>query len=217
MRVPTISELLREAIANEKADIHTALPGKVVAYYHEDQTADVQPAVRAQQHEGKGDPETLPILPRVPVGFPRGGGYFVAFPLAPGDQVILVFSEAATGQYQASGEVSDPLDLRRHSVGYAWAIPAGAPDPSKLADAPSTADGKLVVGKDGNDAQIVVSAGTVQIGKGATDFAALASVVNANFTAVLAWLAAHTHPGGAVSTTPPPVTSNVAASLTKVK
>ena len=99
----------------------------------------------------------------------------LVFPLAAGDPCWLVFSEASTGAWQTSGDVSDPQDLRRFGLGYPVAIPGGAPDPLALTDAGT---GKLVLGVDGNAAQVRIAPGVIQLGASAVESVALATKID---------------------------------------
>jgi hypothetical protein len=148
---PTIPELVREAIENRLLDLHTALPGRIESYDAAKQTAEVKPLVKraAPKSDGGVVLEDLPVCPNVPVCWPGGGGYAIHLPLAAGDTVWLIFSEGATGQVRETGEVSPPGDLRRHSLGYAFAIPARFVSSEVIDDAPSS-EAVMVVGAGGS-------------------------------------------------------------------
>lgn len=217
----TLPDVIKAAIESHVAGLHVALPGIVEKYDAEKQVADVVIAVRAPMRTLAGDVSYLdfPTLPEVPIAWPSGGGYFAAFPLAKGDPVMLVFSEVATGEYLSNGSKSDPLDTRRHSLGYPVAIPGAArPEPKAIKDAPTTG---VVIGKDDAETQIHVGATEIKLGKTATDFVALASLVKAELQALQTWAASHTHPapGGATSapTSPPSAIGEVKASVVKAK
>jgi hypothetical protein len=136
------------------------MPGIVQSYDPITKTADVLPAIKRPVYDPEtGDAdghETLPVIAGVPVSFPRGGGWHLSFPLEKGDHVTLIFSEVATGQWRASGELSEPVDVRRHSLGYPVAIPGAHADPDVLADdANPLFTGMLVLGKDGDPTQSI--------------------------------------------------------------
>lgn len=180
MREKTIVDVLHAHTRATMQGVHVAIPGRVSAYDVNTQTADIEAAIKMPHHIGEDGLEVgyeaLPTFPAVPVAFLRGGGFFVALPMAAGDPVMLLFSEAAFGEYLTTGEISKPLDARKHSYGYPIAIPGGAaPEPKKLADAPI--DG-VVVGKDGSDLQIKVTELMITLGKGAADFVALGPAVD---------------------------------------
>lgn len=171
-RSVTLAEVLRANNAALRAGLHTSMPGVIKSYDPATKTADVLPVVRMPTY----DPDTgeeeeavdLPVIPNVPVSFPRGGGWHLSFPLEAGDHVTLVFSETATGHWRSTGEVSEPGDVRRHSLGYPTAFLGAAPDAEVLADDavgnPITS-GKMVLGKDGDPTQSIrIGASGVECG-----------------------------------------------------
>ena len=194
----TLAEVFRANNAALKAGIHTSLPGVIKSYDPETKLADVLPVIKAP----KFDPETgetmeseeLPVIPNVPVQFPRGGGWHMSFPLEEGDHVTLVFSESATGAWRTSGEVSEPGDVRRHALGYPSAFLGAHPDDDVLADDAATSTltaGKMVIGRDGNPkAQIRIEhvdappGGFVECGGDTPEFLAKATGTVAALTAL---------------------------------
>jgi hypothetical protein len=65
----------------------------------------------------------LPVLQDVPVLVPSGGGYSLTFPIMPGDEVLLVFSDTSLDVWlEAGGVNNDPINQRRHSLSDAVAI-----------------------------------------------------------------------------------------------
>ena len=147
-REPTLAEALAEIFDSWMVDMHTALPGRVESYDPAAQTADVLPMVRRarEREDGSVATEDLPVLPSVPVAFPRGGGYFLSLPIQKGDFVMLVFQEASIDQFRKKGELTHPGDLRRHSLSAPVAYPGLYPTNGKLADAHAS---NVVLGKDG--------------------------------------------------------------------
>lgn len=219
-----VLEAFREAM---QRNMHTAMPAVVVSYDASAKTANVKPAcwqpVKVTgEHPSDEQGFTyveLPTIPDVPVAFPSGGGFYVVFPLQPGDAVFLVFSETPMGEYLLNGVTgAKPLDTRRHSLGYPIAIPGAArPDSKAIAD--SSTD--LIVGKDGTNSQIKVSATDIQVGKGATDFVALASKVLTELNSIRTQFNAHVHVETGASTNAPTVLmtapASVAATIAKAK
>lgn len=166
----TLAQVIRAAQNALKAGLHTSLPGVVKSYDAQKKTADIQPVIKVPVYDPEtgepGEAETLPVIPNVPVSMPRGGGFHLSFPLEAGDHVTLVFSESATGQWRTSGEVSEPGDVRRHSLGYPTAFPGAHPDADVLTDdANPLFSGKLVIGKDGDPTSSVrIGGGSVECG-----------------------------------------------------
>ncbi len=122
---PTIAELFREALESRLFDLHTALPGRVRSYDKAKQVAEIEPVVKRAlpRVDDSVVLETIPPIPNVPVAWPRGGGFYLAFPLEAGDEGMLVFSEAAMGAFRETRQVSEPGDRRRHSLSYGCFIP----------------------------------------------------------------------------------------------
>lgn len=176
-REPSLAELLRTAIESRLADVHTSIPGRVKTYNPSTQKADVEIVLKRAETGASGATvhETFPIIPNVPIAWPRGGGYSMQFPLSVGDHVWLSFSESCMAQWRVSGDLSIPGDLRRHDLSYPIAFPCIAPDSKTL---PSAASGALVTTPAGG-ALSVSEAG------GAPEPVAIGSKVDANFNAIL--------------------------------
>jgi hypothetical protein len=179
------AELIGQAMEDRLLDVHTALPAIVKSYDAETQTVSAEPAVQRAGHASDGGTVhvTLPVCQFVPVCWPNGGGYYLHFPITAGDSVMLIFSEAAWAQYRESGALSPPGDLRRHSLGYACAIPMNPVTSRKFTDAPPN-EGVLIVGPGGS--LRVSTAG------GAAEFVALATLVQARLdglqSAISGWV-----------------------------
>lgn len=99
-----------EAIQQEIfSSMHCALPGTVVSFDPETQTAEIQPAV-------KKDSLDCPILADVPVFMP------VAFEIRPGDACLVIFADIDIDFWFATGEVSEPRSGRKHSLSDGFAF-----------------------------------------------------------------------------------------------
>ena len=143
-RIPLRSaEALRRILQSFSLDLHTAIPGIVRSYDPTTQTADIEPAIRrvlpaANEDDDADETEALPILPSVPIVWPRAGGFFLHFPISPGDSVLVVFSEVDTNAWRASGDLSDPGVPTRHGLSGAVAIPGLYPRGNPCGDADGT-------------------------------------------------------------------------------
>ncbi len=155
----TTEELLELVLDNRQRGLHTSMPGRVESYDAATQTCDVLPQLKRQTPDGEGGytVEDLPVLPHVPVCFPRGGGFALTFPLQKGDFVLVVFSERAIGNWRQKGEASNPGDLRMHSLAGAVAIPGVYPASQALSDADGT---NMLIGKDGTAAAQIKATST---------------------------------------------------------
>ena len=123
---PSLPEALRMALDARAGQIRTALPGVVVEYHRAEQTADIRPTVWP-------DGEEAPILPSIPVVWPRGGGGYLVFPLtddskwAPGDTGLIIVCEADIAEWRRTAEVGSPADVARHHLQNACFLPGLVP------------------------------------------------------------------------------------------
>lgn len=155
-----MGEVIDERIRRALAHAHTNIPAKVIAYEPITNTVVAQPVTKAPFTDSHGELEydELPAIPNVPVMWPRGGGNVIRMKLDAGDFVWLSFSEAALSEWRVTGQLSEPADARRHSIGYPFAIPGAFPDVALLSplDAVEIAAGAILIGEDGGTAQMIV-------------------------------------------------------------
>jgi hypothetical protein len=221
----SFAEVIELAVRNALEHVHTSLPARVLSFDAAKNTVDVELGTKAATYDrdtGEREYEERPQLASVPVVWPRGGGYVMTLPLAAGDFVWLMFAEQGLGEWRASGEVSEPVDARRHSIGHPVALPGAFPDVSPLSPLDvANRSTKLVLGADGTNTQIVIDKATpsptILLGKDATDFVALANLVQA----ALDTIRTHTHPVSGVtagaSTELAPGLGPVAATVVKAE
>jgi len=209
---PELADLLQDAATQALFELHTAMPGQIVSVYADGnrQFADVRPCLRRAlaTEEDQAQPlaeEDLPVLPRVPIGYPQGGGFFVSLPMAAGDFVLLVFAERsidrwiATAKKSSQGTVSTG-DVGMHTLDGAIALPLGPAPSGELLEGVSATD--LVIGKSGG-LVLTMSASLIQLGvttgsASGADFVALAGKVDTectNFKADITTLKAATSTG----------------------
>ncbi len=114
-------EALRTALDGFQAGVWTALPGIIESYDAAKMTVSVQPAIeRVSTIDGTRTRMTL--LQDVPVVFPGGGGYMLTFPVAQGDECLVVFASRAIDSWWQSGGVQPPVSTRFHSLSDGFAL-----------------------------------------------------------------------------------------------
>ena len=91
------------------SSLHCALPGNIVSFDAEKQTAEIQPAVKVGSM-------TYPILSDVPVFMP------VPFEVNSGDACLVVFADIDIDAWMQTGEASVPGSARRHSLSDGFAF-----------------------------------------------------------------------------------------------
>jgi hypothetical protein len=176
---PTDEDIADAREERLRLDMETAFPARVQSYDSDLQVADLVPLVRRQvpQPDGSHTTEALPVLPCVPVCFPRMGQWFVSFPIEPGDTGLVIVCSGDIGPWRiGSGDVTDPGDLRRHHMSHAVFLPSGlVPRARKLtqtgaagtSESPALPTG-MVIGSDASDgARVMLRAdGTIEVRSG---------------------------------------------------
>ena len=100
----------REALKQDFfSSLHCALPGTVVSFDAERQTAEIRPAVKAGSL-------TYPVLPDVPVFMP------VPFEIYPGDACLVVFADIDIDAWFDTGVPQEPRSARKHSLSDGFAF-----------------------------------------------------------------------------------------------
>jgi phage baseplate assembly protein gpV len=153
---------VRGALSGHQATVWTALPGIVTSYDADTITAQVQPSIHAlytgpnQMQEWKA----MPIIPDVPVVFPRGGQYALTFPVQQGDECLLVFSSRCIDNWWQQGGVQTQRELRMHDLSDGFAIPGPWSQATKISNLSTTTaqlrtnDGTIYVEVDNDNQKI---------------------------------------------------------------
>lgn len=155
-RSPTLAETIRDAIDVRLSNIHTSIPARVESYDSTTQRANVKPVVnRTDVIGGEEITQEFPVLMNVPVAFPRAGGWAITMPLAPGDYVLVTFSERSLDGWRSTGAVpSDDLLARSHDLSDAVAHPISVyPDASPIA---SVAPDHMVIGREDTGTRVLI-------------------------------------------------------------
>ena len=106
----SLSPAEREALKQDFfSSLHCALPGKVLSFDAEKQTAEIQPAV-------KTGPLAYPVLADVPVFMP------VPFEVHPGDACLVIFADIDIDAWFDTGEAEKPRSARKHSLSDGFAF-----------------------------------------------------------------------------------------------
>ena len=194
---PTLLQVLGRVMQNVMAQSYTARPARVDAWDSANGTVDVTPVFKETL---EGDDATTVQEPaaitKVPVCWPRAGDWFLSMPIAVGDYVLLVFADRSMDIWQQRGGVVDPIDLRRHNVTDAIAIPGVYPKPDVLTESDLATD--FFIGEQGGAGVRIKTDGTIELGAtaGTKQGVALGDDVRAELDAIKADLDAlngHTH------------------------
>lgn len=188
VRSPDMADIIRQAIEDRLAEVHVMLPGRIDAYDADLQKADVEPLIKRLQETVDGElSEDLPVIPGVPVVFPRAGGFKITMPVQSGDRCMLVFCERSIDTYQTGQgrrgddttliKQTDPGTFEMHNLSDPVCLLGWYNDAEALNPAPDADD--MVIGEHGGP---VIHIGSDQVnlyqksGSG-HDFVALAQKV----------------------------------------
>lgn len=109
---------IHAALAGLQAGIYTSTPGIIQSFDPVKRTCVIQPTLKAQVQSPDGSKTwvTLPLLVDCPVVFPSGGGFTLTFPLAAGDETLVVFASRCIDAWWLAGGVQVQAELRMHDI-----------------------------------------------------------------------------------------------------
>lgn len=114
--------------------VWTALPCQVLSFNSAKQTIEAQPAIngRYRQQDGSFASIQMPRLVDIPVLWQGGGGATWTFPIAAGDECLVIFGSRCIDNWYTQGFVApsgdtanpanDPAELRMHSLSDGFAL-----------------------------------------------------------------------------------------------
>ncbi len=111
-----------------QSQMWTALPGIILSFDPAKMTCEVQPAIqgtRADPKTGETSHHDLPPLVDCPVCFPSGGDAILTFPIAAGDECLVVFSSRCIDAWWQQGGVQPPMSFRMHDLSDGFVLPGG--------------------------------------------------------------------------------------------
>lgn len=135
-RVGDPNEMLLAVLDGALADVWTALPGTVESFDPVAMTCSVQPAIkmRASAPDGSTTSVALPLLVDCPVQFPAGGNCTLTFPVAKGDECLVVFASRCIDAWWQSSGVQEQAEPRMHDLSDGFVLLGTRSRPRALAD-----------------------------------------------------------------------------------
>ncbi len=148
----------QEALDGLQATVWTALPCLIQSYNPKALTVEAQPTIsgKTQSPDGAWSSTRLPMLVDVPVVFPCGGGHTLTFPIAPGDECLVVFASRAIDGWWQQGHIQAPTSSRMHDLSDGFALVGPRSLKRRLSDVSTTTtqlrsdDGETFVEIDGD-------------------------------------------------------------------
>lgn len=153
-------EATRLAFDGLQASMWTAMPAIVQSVDLTKMTCVVQLAIqgRFEDKDGNISYVNIGVLQDVPLVFPSAGGFTITFPVAAGDEVLIVFtSRCIDSWWQNGGYANKPMEFRMHDLSDGFAIPGPKSQPNVLGGISAT------------DIQIRNKAGTTYLAIGGAD------------------------------------------------
>lgn len=140
-RVDDPEVALREAFDGLRAGIWTALPGIIQSFNASAMTCEVQPTIKVpvRQIDGTTVTVALPLLVDCPVQFPSGGNCSLTFPVAPGDECLVVFASRCIDSWWQSGGVQEQAEVRMHDLSDGFVLLGFRSKPRALANVSTSA------------------------------------------------------------------------------
>jgi hypothetical protein len=171
-----VKRVIEAAKGDVRASMNVAIPGNIVEFFPGDQTATVQAAVRRRVRTDKGyEFMDYPLFHDVPVCFLGGGGHALTFPVAKGDECLVIFADANIDAWFQSGGVQDQISLRSHDLSDGFAIVGFRSQPKALvgmsAEKPHISG--LLIGSDSLDVEQEVKHAKEWIDNNYTGFSTL--------------------------------------------
>ncbi len=137
-----LSDFVRLAMEARLATVHVGMPCEVHSFDPDANTVDVVPKMDRATKTADGSilAESLPVLPSVPIVWPRSGLWALTFPLAVGDGVWVTCADRSIGEWRRNGS-SDPKQIGTHRLDGATAFPGVEPIARAIASARIPANG----------------------------------------------------------------------------
>ena len=104
---------LDEVIRDRLLNTFVSIPGEIVEFNSENQTAKIQITIE-RKLDGISSP--IDILEDVPVVFSRSGGYALTMPVNIGDSCHVIFSDRSLDIWLDTGVIADSGDSRIHAL-----------------------------------------------------------------------------------------------------
>lgn len=131
---------MRLVLDGRQSSMWTAMPAIVQSVDFDAMTCEVQPAIQGTIEDENGNRQSvnLPLLVDVPICFPNAGGFILTFPMASGDEVLVVMASRCIDAWWQSGGIQRPMEARMHDLSDGFAIPGPRSQPRVIDSISST-------------------------------------------------------------------------------
>lgn len=140
-RIEDAESALLGAFEGLQASLWTALPAVIAKVDLAKMTVEAKPSVQVRVRNPDQTYRWLevPVAVDVPLVFPSGGGYTLTFPVAVGDECLLVFASRCIDSWWQQGGCPVPAEIRMHDLSDGFALVGPRSQPRVLSGV-STSD-----------------------------------------------------------------------------
>jgi hypothetical protein len=131
-RYESLQIAVQAAMTGERADLWSAMPGIIESFNPATMTCEVQVSIQVQftsPEDGSVSWLTIPLCVDCPVIFPSGGGCTLTFPIAQGDECLLIFASRCIDSWWQQGGVQQQSVLRMHDLSDGFVLPGPRSQP----------------------------------------------------------------------------------------
>lgn len=131
----------RYALDGRQSQIWTAFPAIVQSVDLEAMTLTCVAAINGVELDSENaiNYHAMPVLEDVPIVFPSAGGFTITFPIAAGDEVLVIIANRCIDSWWQNGGFQNPIEFRMHDLSDGFAIPGPKSQP-KVIDSISSTD-----------------------------------------------------------------------------
>lgn len=117
-RIEDLETTLIAVLEGERATLWTALPGIVNTYDASKQTCTIKAAPQClrRNKDGTDTLVNIPLLVDCPVVFPGGGGFTLTFPIAAGDEALVIFASRCIDSWWDTSAIAPQSEFRMHDL-----------------------------------------------------------------------------------------------------
>lgn len=137
-------EALRAALDGWQVGVWTAFPGIIDEVNLQNMTVSVTPAIKEYDTDEDGNTKQVTItqLVNVPITYQSAGGYSMTFPIAKGDECLVIIANRCIDGWWQSGGIQGQIEFRMHDLSDGFAI-VGPRSQARLIPNISTTDVQL--------------------------------------------------------------------------
>lgn len=161
---PPSLKVLLDAVSNQvKREINCVRVGQIQSYDATKQEATVkiaQQQVTSTQPDGTRTLSEFPLLLRCPVVYPSGGGFTLTFPIAAGDECLILFNDREIDNWVTSGAGQAPTTARMHDLSDGFALVGVRSNPRALTSVSTSA---TQLRSDDGETYVEVSSGSIKL------------------------------------------------------